>query len=213
MRKPKKGQSQTPNIVQERDQFQTPNYAVDLLFPFLNRKQPKVIWECAAGSGRIVRRLELAGYKVLATDIVENKRRGIGYGNFLSDIRNIYVDAIVTNPPYSLKKKFYLRCMELDVAWALLIPADYSAWIIDIVRNGAEKIIPTRRIDYITPNVLDRIKAKTGRQYKRVDDVPSSVLAKFSTSQFHSMWLTWGLGIGRSETFVELSLDTKRNNV
>ncbi len=207
MKKPKRGQPQTPNIVQERDEFQTPNYAVDLLLPFIP-KQVKTIWECAAGDGRIVRRLEKAGYKVLATDINENKKRGIGYGNFLGDIDNVHVNLIITNPPYSLKLKFYERCMQLNIAWALLIPADYSGWIIDAVRNfGCEKIIPTRRVSFLTPNMLLNINRGENAGYKNLDSVPPSVIKKYTSSQFHSMWLTWGLSMGRTETFVDLSLE------
>ena len=72
MKKPKRGQPQTPEVRQDRDFFQSPNYAVDLLIPFIPKKV-KTIWECAAGDGRIVRRLEAARYKVPATDIIENE--------------------------------------------------------------------------------------------------------------------------------------------
>jgi hypothetical protein len=134
------------------------------------------------------------------------------------------------------------------VPFALLVPADYSGWIIDAIRNdGAEKIIPTRRIDYITPNILTRIhegevwdaiedahECATLRDYKKnymdiwlmdlqahhdvhnyqdINEVPQELLHKYSSSDFHSMWLTWGFGLGKTETFVELSNEEKKGNI
>ncbi len=169
--KPKKGQEETPNSVQGRDLFQTPNYATELLVPFIP-KYIKHIWECACG------KLKISNF---LTDL---------YPYYNKDIRS--KSAIVTNPPYSLKRKFYERCKYHGVPFALLIPADYCGWIIDAIRlDGCEKIIPTRRIDFITPTGKS---GKTGH-----------------TSYYHSLWLTWGFGLGKSETFVELSIEQKKN--
>ena len=169
--------------VQSRDCFQTPDYATRLLIPFIPGGI-ETIWEPACGQGKICDVLELAGYRVAGSDLAN------GFDFF--ETCPWGTDAIITNPPFSLKQKFYDRCRSFNTPFALLIPADYSAWIIQAVRDGAEKIIPTRRIDYITPN---------GNQ------------GKTSCSQFHSMWLTWGFRIGTSETFADLSLEQKRNDI
>lgn len=255
-RKPKTNQPQTVNEVQGRDLFQTPNYAVDLLIPFLP-KGIGIVWECAAGEGKIAQRLYEKGIDVFTSDI---KQSAIGRNaiiNFLTDelpfvIHMEFLKAtnvvIVTNPPFSLKQKFYEKCRSYNVPFALLIPADYSGWIIKAVNeDGAEKIIPTRRIDYITPNVLRRIhEGETwqhleeihrygksipewkeqhgflweealdfckGFLYESIYEAPKEMLHKYSSSDFHSMWLTWGFGLGKSETFVELSLEDKKNNI
>ncbi len=190
--KSKVPQSETPDAPQGRDLFQTPNYATELLIPFIPTKI-KNIWECAAGRGKIADVLISRGYKVTSSDIQE------GYGfsfNFLSDaLRNPLEmgTAIITNPPFSLKAKFYRKCREYGVPFALLIPADYSGWIIRATLDGAEKLIPTRRIDYITPNGFSG--------------------ANGHTADFHSMWLTWGFNLGKTETFVELSLKEKKENI
>lgn len=203
--KTKTNQMATPDVVQNRDLFQTPNYAVDLLIPFVPGNI-KTIWEPACGEGKIVGRLTEAGYSVYPSDI----RKAEGWVNnhifnFLSDTNVGVITvtllesslnntlAIITNPPFSLKQKFYDRCRLMKRPFALLIPADYSGWIIRATQEGAEKIIPTRRIDYITPNGLS---GATGH-----------------TADFHSMWLTWGFGLGRTETFVELSLKNKKENI
>lgn len=240
-RKPKTPQKENLNEVDGRDTFQTPNYATEIIIPFLGRVvNINTIWECAAGLGKIAKRLREDGFDVLETDLAY-KELGL---NFLTDTPDFGFDAIVTNPPFSLKRKFYERCRQYDVPFALLIPADYSGWIIDAVdKDGAEKVIPRRRIDYITPNTLNRIhegeawncygiKTCTMKQFKeshtiyewqRILDAypefifesiykaPPRLLRKYSSSYYHSMWLTWGLGIGKSETFVELTNKMKDN--
>ena len=182
-RKPKSPQKQNLKSVDGRDLFQTPNYATELLTPFIP-KSIGVIWECACGEGKIIKILLAHGYAVAGTDL-----RFGGFNFLIQDYPENY-DAIITNPPFSLKRKFYEKCIEFGLPFALLIPADYSGWLIRAVQDGAEKIIPTRRIDYITP---------TGRN------------GKTSSSMFHSMWLTWGFGLGKTETFVELTKEMKDN--
>lgn len=243
-KKPKTPQKENLLEVSGRDTFQTPNYAVDLLMPFLpfSSTERIEIWECAAGLKKIVNRLNQAGYRVTATDLVyENSF------NFLTDTPDFSFDTIITNPPFSLKRKFYDRCIWNAVPFALLIPADYTGWVIDAVeKHGCEKIIPTRRIDYITPNILQRIHEgeiwenskefypdiRDLKQFKQdcpeiwkkeldtfagyclwetVYDAPAKLLRKYSSSYYHSMWLTWGFNIGRTETFVELTNEQKFN--
>ena len=242
---------QKENLVeaQSRDFFQTPNYAVDLLVPFIEEIMPMspykkfVIWECAAGERKISKRLEHFGFSVISTDIQDEKSF-----NFLTNEPDFEFDCIITNTPFSLKKKFYDKCVEYQKAFALLIPADYSLWLIDAVnKNNCEKIIPERRIDYITPNTLKRIhegeiwelekdnfsnyegslkwmkedspvswgklilKYNKLHNYKSIYDAPSDLLRKYSSSDFHSMWLTRDFGLGKSETFVELTNKMKDN--
>lgn len=196
--KTKTPQAQTPNVPQGRDLFQTPSYAVDILIPFIPRLN--WVWECACGDGKIVRRLlENSDLDVYASDIRQSPI-------FKHDIHNFLTDGwppvewspawfgIITNPPFSLKQKFYTKCLQYKVPFALLIPAEYAIWIIDAIENdGAEKIIPRRRVDFITPS------GKSG--------------ASGNTADFHSMWLTWGFGLGKTETFVELSLEDKKSNI
>lgn len=247
--KPKTPQKENLLEVSGRDTFQTPNYAVDLLMPFLNNIRcpgMTTVWECAAGLGKIAKRLEHWNYRTLSTDLAYE---GGSKMNFLTETMSFPFDVIETNPPFSLKRKFYERCLEYKVPFALLIPADYTGWTIDAVdKDGCEKIIPTRRIDYITPNILRRIwEGETWEIVKKEKDLtsplitmqmyidsyplewqwsmvenekfsfdsiynaPSDLLRKYSSSYYHSMWLTRGFNIGRTETFVELSNEDKFN--
>lgn len=189
--KSKKPQPKTQYTPQGRDAFQTPNYAVDLLVPFIP-KDIKRIWEPAAGGRKITDRLVFHGYDLYSTDITDE----VSVNFLVLDLKDLYTycDAIITNPPFSLKIDFYEKCLEYNVPFALLIPADYAGWNITACKSlGCEKIIPTRRIDYITPQGFS---GATGH-----------------TADFHSMWLTWGFGLGKTETFVELSLEEKKENI
>lgn len=192
---PAKSKTQQPKTVytpQGRDSFQTPNYAVDLLVPFIP-KDIKMIWEPAAGGGKIADRLRTHHFRVWSTDIYIGAKVH-ELVNFLDGQINFPFECIITNPPFSLKIDFFEKCMEYDMPFALLIPADYAGWNITACRSmGCEKIIPTRRVDYITPS------GKSGESGH--------------TADFHSMWLTWGFGLGKTETFVELSLEWKKNNI
>jgi len=176
-------QKATPNNVNGRDLFQTPDYATKLLVPYIPTYVAK-IWECACGEGKMADVFDNSGYTTIRTDLLTGH-------NFLDyePVADWETLAIVTNPPFSLKRKFYERCKSFEVPFALLIPADYCGWLIDAVRyDGCEKIIPNRRIDFITPNkVLN------------------------SSAYYHSMWLTWGFGLDQTETFVELTKSMKED--
>lgn len=91
-----------------------------------------------------------------------------------------------------MKRKFFKKCIEYDLPFALLISADYSLWTINAIRKyGCEKLIPDHRIDFITPT------GKSG--------------ATGNTSYFHSLWLTRYFDLGKSETFVDLTKEMKEN--
>jgi len=182
MNKPKKQQPRTPTEPQGRDLFQTPNYATDILIPFL----PKVpIWEPACGDGKIVYRLRNRGFDVRGTDV-----RGFDSVNFLTDTPRFSYNAIVTNPPFSLKKEFIYRAIQIGVPFTFLIPSDFCGWILQLMRHGAQWVIPTRRINFITP---------TGRSGNN------------SASTFHSGWFTLGLDLPHQISIVDLDKDAMIN--
>ena len=188
-------------VASKRDSFQTPYYGTALILPYL--VQHSNIWEPAAGLGFMARAMADNGFNVFATDIASAK---YPKWDFLGDMKSEEwirsVNYIITNPPFSKKIAFYYRCMKYwnlyRIPFALLIPADYAGWLIDAVRvDGCQKLIPNRRIDYITP---------TGKTAEGGH-----------TSQFHSLWLVQGLNIPDAaghailptEVYVELSLEEK----
>lgn len=194
-KKPKTNQPQTPNVIQGRDFFQTPSYAVDLLIPFIPIAV-SWIWEPACGDGKIVQRLNEHTYGVYPSDI----RKGTGWVdnhilNFLSDScpsTNFFGDyAIITNPPFSLKYKFIDRALEYDVPFAFLIPFDMCQKMAKLFMLGCQGLVPTKRIDYITPTGLS---GATGH-----------------TSYYHSFWLCYKFNLPSQLTFVELTNKEKEN--
>jgi len=251
-KKPVTKTAKTPNTVNGRDTFQTPAYAVDLLIPFIPNNV-KYIWECAAGAGLMVRSFRKHGFNIIASDLVGSET--VRQSNFLDMSYNNYpgeIDvfggqvAIITNPPFSIKEEFIEASFSYGLPFAFLINADYSGRQIDWINRGCEKIIPTRRINYLTPNILRRIhegevwkiegkdrnctlaEYKTNdapswktildtynwcHNYQTLEEVSNELLAKYSSSPFHSMWLTHGFGIGRTETFVDLPLKEIKENI
>lgn len=181
--KPKTTQPETPDKIQGRDDFQTPNYATRLLLPFIPRNVT-VIWEPACGSYKISNVLIEAGHTVLSTDLKYENNFLTGFANLLEG------DAIITNPPFSLKRKFYERCKSYNVPFALLIPFDMNMWLCDAFEKDCQALVPNRRVNYITPN------GKSGNN---------------SSAQFHSMWLTWGFNLPKQLTVVELTKEEMKD--
>jgi hypothetical protein len=179
--KPKLNQPKLPVEVQIRDFFQTPNYATELLIPFIPERI-RAILEPACGNMKIVNILRAHNYYVVAHDLLQGH-------NFLTS-NHIIPGGIITNPPFSLKKEFYDKCVEYNVPFALLIPFDMCYWMAEAFRTGCQGIVPNRRIDYITPTGLN---------------------GKDSHSQFHSFWLTKGFDLPQQLTIVDLSLEMKGN--
>lgn len=185
--KPKRPQPQTPYEPQGRDDFQTPNYAVDLLVPYLCKDW--TIWEpCAGKLEKICNRLTHHGFNVFGTDLIH----GLEY-NVLEYLPPRWWDCAITNPPYSLKFKIVNRFVELNKPFAMLIPADWNQWLIGLVtKKNCKLLVPSRRINYITPN---------GKQGKE------------SAAQFHSAWLVRGLDNKLTETvtFCELTAEQTKD--
>jgi hypothetical protein len=209
--KPITAARKVPKEQQIRDTFQTPNYAIDLLLPFIP-KHITHVWECAAGGRKISRKLELAGYTVFSTDLQEAE--GVLKHNFITDPfpdLSWGIFSIITNPPFSIKDLFVERCFEYGVPFALLINMDYSQQMCRWIQKGCQKIVPVSRISYLTPNLVSRVNNKLGTQYRTIDDIPNDTIYKFSSAQFHSGWLTSGFNLSTSETIVELSVKDRHN--
>jgi hypothetical protein len=96
------------------DNFDTPDYAVKPLLPYVDPSWK--IWEPTdtTGKSNITKLLRENGNHVMAT----NKK---SY-DFLIDTPDFNFDCIITNPPYSIKNKFIERCVYFGKRWALLMP-------------------------------------------------------------------------------------------
>lgn len=164
------------------DSCQTPWYALPPLIPYLPLHW--TIWEPAAGKGYLVEALQDNWYETIASDMLTGQ-------DFFEWQPDAHWDAIVTNPPYSLKPEWIERCYELGHPWALLMPVEtLGAWEDQeqFEARGIEIVLLDKRIDFGMPNI-------------GFED---------SHSQFPVAWFTWGLNIGKTLTYGRVPKPTKK---
>jgi len=160
------------------DDFQTPPEALIPLLPFL--KKAWKIWECAQGKGYLTRALRSYGYQVIGSDILT----GQDFLNWKPE----QFDCIITNPPYSAKHKFLIRCYALGKPFALLLPLTTLETRTRqklFLRHGVEIILFDKRIEFNLPE----------GQVKK---------DKSSHSWFAVAWFTCGLKIGKQLNFASI---------
>lgn len=95
--------------------YRTPIEATRSLIAIEGDRLPNNIWEPACGDGAMAGPLSAAGLTVYATDIAD---RGCGMGgiDFLGPftLNQNEVNAVVTNPPFSLAQRFVERTFYFD---------------------------------------------------------------------------------------------------
>lgn len=130
----------------KNDELYTPEYAILPLLKYLPKD--KIYWECTDyGSSNITKVLKENGYNVISTSKNEL--------NFLLDIPEFNFDVIITNPPYSLKDDFLLKCYEYKKPFCLLLPITALEGINrgKMFRyNGIEVLVFDKRVNYIYDN-------------------------------------------------------------
>lgn len=134
----------------ERDLYETPAWVTDAVIPHL-RRPLGCVWECASGSGKMVRPLQAAGFHVVSSDISEGD-------DFLRQIAPMGgADAIVTNPPYELATEFIDRAITLtertDGLVAMLLRTDFDhaktrSRLFANCSSFAKKVVLTKRIQW-----------------------------------------------------------------
>jgi hypothetical protein len=93
----------------------------------------EAIWEMAAGRGALVKPLRRAGYRVIASDIIERGCPRAGKHDFLSgrSYRAANLDpavlAGITNPPFNRAKEFILEACERCDYVAMLLRFRFAA--------------------------------------------------------------------------------------
>lgn len=158
-----------------QDRCQTPAYALEPILKFFPLHWH--IWEPAAGEGNIVGALQSYGYTVTGTDILTAQ-------DFFKYQRSIG-DALITNPPFSLKYRFLHHCYELGQPFALLLPVETlgaKAAQVLFKEFGIEVVLLNKRVDFKMPN-----KGFGG------------------SAQFPTAWFTSGLGIGQQITYAMIN--------
>ena len=154
-----------------KDDYQTPAYALNPLYPYL--RGDMVIWECACGAGNLVDALQSRGYEAYGTDVLTGQ-------DFLTWEPDCW-DVVITNPPFSLKHEFLKRAYSLGKPFAFLLP------LTALDTGERQKLFRDHGIEII---LFD----------KRVHfEIPSKNIK--SKSWFSTAWFTWGLNIGKQLTF------------
>jgi len=97
------------------DNFQTPDWPVEMLIKALPEPLEGIVWEPACGDGRIVACLNRLEEPCTGTDILTGT-------DFLTTNTYPAFDYIITNPPFSKKDAFLKRCYEITKPFALLLP-------------------------------------------------------------------------------------------
>lgn len=105
------------------DFYPTPPEAVDALLESRWAPRKGKVWEPACGDGAIARILSMAGWDVIATDLVD---RGFGYkADFLTATGPAALQ-ICTNPPFALAEQFIRHGFALGVQYqAHLLKAQF----------------------------------------------------------------------------------------
>jgi len=155
------------------DMFMTPDNAINILLPYIKKEWN--IWECASGTGNIVKFLREREYNIFGTDIKQGD-------DFLMSNRSDF-NCIITNPPFSLKDKWLEKCYSYGKPFALLLPITALEGLKRTSlykKNGIQLIIPNRRINFMSPS------------------------GKGKGSWFATAWFTFGFNLPNQLNFVEL---------
>ncbi|MCA9090893.1 MAG: ParB N-terminal domain-containing protein [Planctomycetaceae bacterium] len=110
-------------LVEKRDPhdfYPTPRGVTEALLQHV--QFPASVWEPACGDGAISEVLQVAGYSVDSSDLIDR-----GYGDvedFMTTSRR--AESIITNPPYSKAEEFVRRALELTTGKvAMLLPLTF----------------------------------------------------------------------------------------
>lgn len=129
------------------DEYYTPDYVVEILLPYLKqRPNIKTIWApCDKEHSEYVKVLRANGYNVIHSHIDEGL-------DFLTYEPSEHYDAIITNPPFSIKNDIFKRAIELGKPFAILMSATsiQSASFINVLKDTKDLnfIMFDKRISY-----------------------------------------------------------------
>ena len=109
-----------------------------MVFPY-SKYADKKIWEAFYGDGKSGKYLRELGFKVIHRK-VDFFQTNLG-------------DVVVSNPPFSMKKKVLERLKELEKPFILIMPSSAinTQYMREIFAGGSDKlqiIIPRRRINF-----------------------------------------------------------------
>lgn len=171
--------------IPERDQAQTPPYALLPLLPYLPKDW--TVWESAAGKGFLAEAIYgLNGNFVIETDLLT------GTDFFAAEKRG---DIQITNPPYSLKYEWIEQTYKNDQPFALLMP--FETWAAAraqamFQRYGVNVILINRRVNFYMPHKGWQVD-KNGDPIKVFDPTTGKWKSKKGSADYPVAWFCRGL--------------------
>lgn len=143
----------------ERDRYETPAWVTDVLVEDIRITASDLVWEPAAGGGKMVRALRDRGFVVRATDI-DPSGEVSDSTDFLRSVSQFPCDAIITNPPYKLAMPFVERALAMTEPSrglvAMLLRVDFDSaktrqHVFADCLQFAHKIVLLDRICWVDP--------------------------------------------------------------
>jgi hypothetical protein len=157
----------------KNDNYTTPSIGFDIIAPYLNKEH--TIYEPFYCDGKAKEHLNKLGFD----NVIHNDE------DFFLNYDKYEYDVIVSNPPYSIKKKIFEKLKEIDKPWAMLVPFESlgSKFLQDLYKNELQVLIPPRRISFI--------KVKEAGIDGEFIEVPTKGIA------LHVVWVTYNLNLPR----------------
>lgn len=121
--------------INHSDELETPEHAFNILKPFIPKD--KIIFEGFVGGGKLKRKMEQEGFKVVYSE------------DFFNNIPEY--DILISNPPFSIKDKILNECYKRNKPFALLLPITALEGIKRqelYKKYGIKILFPKRRIDF-----------------------------------------------------------------
>lgn len=130
------------------DEQYTPAKTVELLLPYIQHLKNKIIWlPFDREDSQFVKVLTENGFKVVYSHI--------DYGQDFFDYEPEEWDVIISNPPYTNKRRYWERCLDLGKPFTLLLPVNIlsDAVINDSLRERERETVARRNFNFSFPRV------------------------------------------------------------
>jgi len=120
------------------NEYETPKYIWEMLTPYIDKN--KTIYEpfyCSGLSGQYLKEL---GYNVIHND-----------EDFYNNYMKYEYDIIVSNPPYSNKKKVFDKLKQIDKPFIMIVPVatiTKQFFINNFKYDDITMLIPNKRLQY-----------------------------------------------------------------
>lgn len=140
------------------DEQYTPAKTVELLLPYIQHLKGKIIWlPFDREDSQFVKVLSNNGFNVVYSHI--------DYGQDFFNYEPERWDVIISNPPYTNKRRYWERCLDLGKPFALLLPVNIlSDSVINVSLRERERGSATPASHTVKTNPILQRADRRGRQ-------------------------------------------------